>query len=168
MGSRRAGEILAESEDCQLMQVTSLQGYDWQDLYVDHLTIVLNTEFYDDYITTHFQNFVDRHFPPGRRGYLLAAGKDVVDAGQAAMLFLQMFAKRRGLGYRVFIGGSPQNEKRTRLLLPKNEGLIFSSPIQPQYNETTDVQETQRHRRQPEFFRQPDFRIAFVVRAEWA
>ena len=96
MGPRRAGDILAESEDCQLMQVTSLQGYDWQDLYVDHLTVGLNTEFYDDYITTHLQDFVDRHFPPGRRGYLLAAGKDIVDAGQAAMLFLQMFAKREG------------------------------------------------------------------------
>lgn len=86
--------VLAVDNVGALMEVTSLQKLNWQSFYLTNVEVGLTTNLYDDYIAEHLFDFVQRHWPEGRRGYLLGAGKDVVDAGNAALHFLHMFAKR--------------------------------------------------------------------------
>lgn len=107
-----SNDLLAVDNVAALFEVTSLQNLNWQSFYITDVEIGLTTNLYEDYITEHFQDFVNRHWPDGRRGYLLAAGKDVKDAGDAALHFLQMFAKRENwtISYSLCAAGQAQAE----------------------------------------------------------
>jgi hypothetical protein len=96
LGALDYTETLAEVNGLRLMEVRSQQAVQWEDFYLDGVTVRLVSNKFDQDIGPHFLDFVQRHWPDGRRGYLLGAGRDVVDAGDAALMFLKMFAEREG------------------------------------------------------------------------